>query len=147
MVNCALLLIDLSLFKFVSIQGANTGIGKETALDLSKRGAKVTILCRSPEKASAAARDIGQQSGNVVNVEQLNLASLKSVRECAQTLLEKLPQIDILVNNAGVGMCPQAKTEDGFDLLFGTNHLGHFLLTELLMPLLKKSADSGNRPR
>jgi NAD(P)-dependent dehydrogenase (short-subunit alcohol dehydrogenase family) len=107
----------------------------------------VIILCRSPEKAAAASNEITQQSGNPVEVEELNLASLQSVRECAERLLGKLSQIDLLVNNAGVGMCPQQKTEDGFDLLFGTNHLGHFLLTELLMPLLKKSSELGNKPR
>ena len=92
-------------------------------MDLSRRGASVTILCRNPEKALAAASDIAQQTGNPVQVKQLNLASLQSVRECAEKLLDMLTCIDLLINNAGVGMCPQQKTEDGFDLLFGTNHL------------------------
>jgi NAD(P)-dependent dehydrogenase (short-subunit alcohol dehydrogenase family) len=69
------------------------------------------------------------------------------VRECAQSLNETLDKIDILVNNAGVMMCPLMRTADGFEMQFGTNHLGHFLLTQLLLPLLKKSAASGFHPR
>ena len=70
-----------------------------------------------------------------------------SVRECAKKLLDNEEKIDILINNAGVMNCPNWKTEDGFDMQFGTNHLGHFLLTELLMPLLKESVASGFHPR
>ena len=105
------------------------------------------ILCRDVEKGKAAASDINKETGNPVDVEKLDLASLKAVRECANTLLQKVSQIDLLVNNAGVMTCPKWKTEDGFDMQFGTNHLGHFLLTELLMPLVKKSAETGNKPR
>ena len=73
---------------------------------------------------------------------------MKSVRSCADRLLESLEKIDILVNNAGIGGSDERKsTEDGFELTLATNHLGHFLLTELLMPLLKKSAESGFKPR
>ena len=78
---------------------------------------------------------------------KLDLSSLASVRECAAAVLEKEPCIDLLVNNAGVMMCPQWKTEDGFDMQFGTNHVGHFLLTELLLPALRKSAAGGFHPR
>ena len=69
-----------------------------------------------------------------------DLASLKSVRECAEQLSNSLEKIDILINNAGVMVCPLTRTEDGFEMQIGTNHLGHFLLTNLVMPLVKKAA-------
>ena len=114
---------------------------------MSARGARVIILCRSLEKAEDAAKDIEAKTGNKVEIEKLDLASLKSVRECANQLISKLDQVDILINNAGVMTCPEWKTEDGFDMQLGTNHLGHFLLTELLMPLIRNSAASGFHPR
>ena len=84
------------------ITGANTGIGKETAIDLAKRGARVIICCRDMTKAEAAAKDIRKDSGNdLVEVAQLDLASLKSIRKCAENLLEKEDKIDYLINNAG----------------------------------------------
>lgn len=134
--------------KTIVITGANTGIGKVAATDLARRGAKVIICCRSLERAEAAVKDIKDDSGsNLVEIQQLDLASLKSVRQCAEALLEKEEKIDYLINNAGVMLCPDWKTEDGFDMQMGTNHLGHFLLTELVMPLIKKSAASGHHPR
>jgi len=133
--------------KVVVITGANTGIGKETAKDISKRGARVIILCRNVDKAKAAAEEIAKETGGTVDVEKLDLSSLKSVRECAKNLLEKEEKIDILVNNAGVMACPKTLTEDGLEMQIGTNHFGHFLLTELLLPLVKKSAESGFHPR
>ena len=99
------------------------------------------------EKAEKAAVEIRAFTKGNVEVEQLNLASLSSVRECAEKLLNKVEKIDILVNNAGVSCCPQSLTEDGFDMQFGTNHLGHFLLTEMLLPLLRKSSQTGFTPR
>ena len=84
------------------ISGANTGIGKETALDLAKKGARVILLCRSLEKAKKAAEDIKKQFKEAqITLHQLDLASLKSVRNCAQTLIDTEDRIDILVNNAG----------------------------------------------
>ena len=84
------------------IAGANTGIGKETAIDLAKRGARVIICCRDMTRAEAAAKDIRKDSGNdLVEVAQLDLASLKSIRKCAENLLEKEDKIDYLINNAG----------------------------------------------
>lgn len=114
---------------------------------MSKRGAKVIILCRNQDKAKEAADEISGKTGGVVSYGKLDLASLASVRECANDLLGKEDKIDILINNAGVMNCPNWKTEDGFDMQLGTNHLGHFLLTELLMPLLKESAATGFHPR
>ncbi|TRY62657.1 hypothetical protein TCAL_07957 [Tigriopus californicus] len=124
----------------VVITGCNVGIGKETALDLSQRGAKVVMACRNLELAHKAADDIRQATqGNVV-VYQCDLANLKSVRRFAQEVNEKEERIDVLINNAGVMMCPYSKTEDGFEMQIGTNHLGHFLLTNLLLDKIKASA-------
>lgn len=127
--------------------GANTGIGKETALDLGRRGARLILLCRDQDKAEKAAEEITAATKAVVECVKLDLSSLASVRACAEKLLEKEEKIDILVNNAGVMVCPHWKTEDGFDMQLGTNHLGHFLLVQLLLPLVKKSAESGFRAR
>lgn len=130
--------------KVVAITGANTGIGFETALDLAKRGARVILLCRNEEKAKKAAQEIKSTYKDAqLTIRKLDLASLKSVRTCAQTLIDTEDKIDILINNAGIMMCPEWKTEDGFDMQLGTNHLGHFLFTELVTPLLMKSAASG----
>ena len=126
--------------KTVVITGANTGIGKTTALDMSKRGAKVVMLCRDMEKAEKAAEEIREATKGEVIVHKLDLADLASVRECAEQLGNSLEKIDILINNAGIMACPKMKTKDGFEMQFGTNHLGHFLLTNLLMPQLKKAA-------
>lgn len=129
--------------KTVLITGANTGIGKETALDMAKRGARVILACRDVTRARIAADDIRQQSGNGnVVVKKLDLASLQSVRDLAKDVQENEERLDVLINNAGIMMCPKSKTEDGFELQFGVNHLGHFLLTNCLLDLLKKSAPS-----
>ena len=129
--------------KTVVITGANTGIGKETAVDLAKRGAKVIVGCRNMEKGKAALKEIQERSGSTdVFLEKLDLASLDSVRKFADSILKSEPRLDILINNAGIMMCPYEKTKDGFEMQFGTNHLGHFLLTMLLLDLLKKSAPS-----
>ena len=124
--------------KVAVVTGANTGIGFETALDLSSRGAKVILLCRSLERGEAAATTIKAATGGEVEVEKLDLASLASVRECAAKLVLTLEKIHILVNNAGVMACPLTRTEDGFEMQIGTNHFGHFYLTNLLLPLIKK---------
>jgi len=126
--------------KVIVITGANTGIGKICALDMAKRGGKVVMLCRSTERGEAAAEEIRKETKNDVIVHKCDLASLASVRECAEQLSNSLPKIDILLNNAGVMMCPLTRTEEGFEMQIGTNHFGHFLLTNLLMPLLKKAA-------
>ncbi|KAG6455568.1 hypothetical protein O3G_MSEX009266 [Manduca sexta] len=102
------------------------------------------MACRSIERAEEAKADIEKScqgftgTGKIV-VAKCDLASLTSVREFAQTVLDTEAQINILVNNAGIMMCPKGETEDGFELQFGTNHLGHFLLTVLLLPRIRNS--------
>ncbi len=128
--------------KTVIITGCNTGIGKETVRDMSKRGARVVMACRNLELANQAANEIQEETRGDIRVVQLDLASLKSVRQCAKDILEEEDRIDILINNAGVMTCPLMKTEEGFEMQMGTNHLGHFLFTNLLLEKIK----SGNRP-
>ena len=129
--------------KTVVITGGNTGIGKETAVDLATRGAKVIIGCRNLEKGQAAVQEIQTRSGNEkVFVEKLDLSSLASVRQFADGILKNEPRLDILINNAGVMGCPYQMTEDGLEMQFGVNHIGHFLLTLLLLDLMKKSGPS-----
>ncbi|XP_026147615.1 retinol dehydrogenase 12, like isoform X1 [Mastacembelus armatus] len=127
--------------KTVVITGANTGIGKETAIDLAKRGAKVIIACRDMEKAEAAVKDVIESSGNEnVLCMKLDLADSRSIKEFADAINKGEPKLNILINNAGVMVCPYGKTADGFEMQIGVNHLGHFLLTHLLIDLIKRSA-------
>ncbi|XP_053484156.1 retinol dehydrogenase 12 [Ictalurus furcatus] len=129
--------------KTVIITGANTGIGKETTRDLAKRGARIIMACRDIVKAEAAQKEIVTESGNQnVIIRKLDLADTKSIRAFAEVINNEEKQLHILINNAGVMMCPYSKTADGFEMQFGVNHLGHFLLTLLLIDLLKKSAPS-----
>ncbi|XP_040834032.1 retinol dehydrogenase 13 isoform X1 [Ochotona curzoniae] len=129
--------------KTVIVTGANTGIGKQTALELARRGGRVILACRDKEKCEAAAKDIrGETLNHRVTAHHLDLASLKSVREFAARIVEEEERVDILINNAAVMRCPHWTTEDGFEMQFGVNHLGHFLLTNLLLDKLKASAPS-----
>ena len=130
--------------KTVLITGANTGLGKEAALDLAKRGARVILACRSLEKGEKAIKEIRSQVKDAVLVlKSLDLSSLASVRVFAREVLEEEGRLDVLINNAGVYMDPpNAKTQDGFEIHFGVNHLAHFLLTNLLLDLLKKCSPS-----
>ncbi|XP_041916789.1 retinol dehydrogenase 11-like isoform X2 [Alosa sapidissima] len=129
--------------KTALITGANTGIGKETAVDLAGRGARVILACRDMGRANRAADEIRKRSGNGnVVVKQLDLASLQSARALAADVKASEERLDILINNAGIIMTPKSRTGDGFETHFGVNHLGHFLLTNSLLDLLKKSAPS-----
>ncbi|KAF0883587.1 RDH13 dehydrogenase, partial [Crocuta crocuta] len=131
------------LGKTVIVTGANTGIGKQTALELARRGGNIILACRDMEKCEAAAKDIRRETLNHhVNARHLDLASLKSIREFAAKIIEEEERVHILVNNAAVMRCPHWTTEDGFEMQFGVNHLGHFLLTNLLLDKLKASAPS-----
>ncbi|XP_034381485.1 dehydrogenase/reductase SDR family member 13-like [Cyclopterus lumpus] len=124
--------------KTVIITGGNTGIGKATALHLARKGAKVVLACRNRVKAEAAIADIQQETGSTdVLFMHLDLASLKSVRCFTERFLETESRLDLLINNAG--LVADGRTEDGFGIEFGVNHLGHFLLTYLLLELLKEA--------
>ena len=126
--------------KTVIITGGNTGIGLETAVDLAKRNARVILACRSVERGETAAVEVRKRSGNDNAVfVQLDLASLDSVRKFAAKILEEEPRIDILINNAGVINTAYTKSADGFELTFAINHLGHFLLTNLLLDRIKEA--------
>uniref|UniRef100_A0A8C2IER7 Zgc:112332 n=1 Tax=Cyprinus carpio TaxID=7962 RepID=A0A8C2IER7_CYPCA len=129
--------------KTVIITGANTGIGKETVRDLAKRGARVIMACRDLEKAEEARKELMEDSGNQnIVANKLDLSDTKSIRAFLVNGSLYFCQVNILINNAGIMMCPYSKTADGFEMQFGVNHLGHFLLTYLLLDLLKKSAPS-----
>lgn len=125
--------------KTVVITGCNTGIGKETALELSRRGAKIVMVCRNMDKANIAAKEIRNEANGEVVVYQMKLDSLKSVRKCAEEINNGEEKIDILINNAGVLNTNFEKTEDGFELHMGINHLGHFLFTNLLLDKMKSN--------
>ncbi|ACU37239.1 SDR family NAD(P)-dependent oxidoreductase [Actinosynnema pretiosum subsp. pretiosum] len=114
------------------VTGANTGLGFETARVLAERGATVVLAVRDVEKGKRAADRI---AGEVL-VQELDLTSLDSVREAAASLRAAHPRLDLLINNAGVMYTPRLTTRDGFELQFGTNHLGHFALTGLLLERL-----------
>jgi NAD(P)-dependent dehydrogenase (short-subunit alcohol dehydrogenase family) len=119
------------------VTGANTGLGFETARVLAARGASVVLAVRDIEKGKrAAARIAGTAPGANVTVQPLDLASLESIRAAAGELRARHPAIDLLINNAGVMFTPQQTTGDGFELQLGTNHLGHFALTGLLLEQL-----------
>uniref|UniRef100_UPI00398F8C49 retinol dehydrogenase 13-like isoform X1 n=2 Tax=Pristiophorus japonicus TaxID=55135 RepID=UPI00398F8C49 len=129
--------------KTIIITGANTGIGKETARELARRGGRIIMACRDIEKCESAAREIrGETLSHHVYARHLNLASLKSIREFAKKVTEEEENINVLINNAGIMRCPYWKTEDGFEMQIGVNHLGHFLLTNLLLEKLKNSGNS-----
>ena len=116
------------------ITGANTGLGYETAAALAAKGADVVLAVRNLDKGTEAARRIEQGTpGAQVTVQELDLTSLDSVRAAADELRSNHESIDLLINNAGVMFTPRSTTKDGFEWQFGTNHLGHFALTNLLL--------------
>lgn len=122
------------------ITGANTGIGLVTARELASRGAQVFIGCRSVEKGQIAADDIRDTTGNdKVALLALDLGDFASVRACAQAFLARDLPLHLLINNAGLAGA-KGITTSGFELAFGTNHMGHFLLTQLLLERIKASA-------
>jgi NAD(P)-dependent dehydrogenase (short-subunit alcohol dehydrogenase family) len=119
------------------ITGANTGLGYETAAALAAKGARVVLAVRNLDKGKAAADLIVRANpGADVSVQELDLTSLHSIEEAAHELRSGLDQLDLLINNAGVMMTPRSTTKDGFELQFGTNHLGHFAFTGHLLDLL-----------
>lgn len=123
--------------KRVLITGANSGIGYETARVLAQQGAHVILACRNEDKALAAMARIRQLYPRAnLQFMALDLGSLQSVRDLASLFFEQYDTLDILINNAGVMWLPESRTVDGFESQLGTNHLGHFALTGLLLPAL-----------
>ncbi len=134
--------IDLT-GKVAIVTGGSGGLGEETARALAEKGARVILTARDRAKGEAAVKGIRSSTGNAnVDMEELELASLESVRGFARRVLAKHQRLHILINNAGVMACPHGKTADGYELQFGTNHVGHFLLTCLLAPALRAGAPS-----
>jgi NAD(P)-dependent dehydrogenase (short-subunit alcohol dehydrogenase family) len=119
------------------VTGANGGLGLETTRELARRGARVVMAARNLTKAAAAEEDIRDSVPRAsVEVAALDLGSLESIRSFASAVREQHPVIDLIVNNAGVMGTPRMETRDGFELQFGTNHLGHFAVDALLLPAL-----------
>lgn len=122
------------------VTGANSGLGLHTATVLAACGARVLMACRDAGKAQEAIAQIrGAQPQAQVEFLPLDLADLGSVQRCAETLLQRESKLDLLCNNAGVMALPLRHTADGFEMQFGTNHLGHFALTARLLPLLRRT--------
>ena len=129
--------------KTAIVTGGNGGLGLETAREMARKGAHVVIGARNLDKAATAEADIRSGLPDAsVEVRKLDLASKASIKEFADSIIADFDTIDILFNNAGVMALPEGKTVDGFEMQFGTNHLGHFYLTSLLMPLLLKAGEA-----
>ena len=127
--------------KTVVITGGNSGIGLETAVGLARKGAEVIITARDPERGKRAVDDIKSRSGSdTVDLAVFDLGDLASTRAGAAELLDRCPRIDVLVNNAGVVLTERTETPDGYESTFAINHLGPFLLTNLLLDRIKASA-------
>ncbi|MFC4714178.1 oxidoreductase [Planococcus dechangensis] len=129
--------------KTAIITGANSGLGLETAKSFARLGARVILAVRDTEKGQAAEHEIKEETPwAIVEVMKLDLSDLDSVRDFAETFISRFDSLDLLINNAGVMTPPYAKTKDGFELQFGSNHLGHFALTGRLLPLLLHTDNS-----
>ncbi len=125
--------------KTVLITGGNSGIGKVTARELAKQGAKVFLACRESDKTAAALEELNGVAKTPVENLGVNLSSLASVRELITACQNKFDSLDVLINNAGTFPVKKQMTEDGFEMQFGVNHLSHFLLTQGLLEQLKQS--------
>jgi NAD(P)-dependent dehydrogenase (short-subunit alcohol dehydrogenase family) len=129
--------------KVVVITGSNDGIGKETAVGVAGEGATTVLACRNQKKVDAATEEVKRRTGNAdVYAVALDLADLASVRVAAAEILARWDRLDVLINNAGGIWTQRQETAQGFEQTFGVNHLGHFLLTELLLARITESAPS-----
>jgi NAD(P)-dependent dehydrogenase (short-subunit alcohol dehydrogenase family) len=129
--------------KIILITGANSGIGKSTATALAEMGAHVVMACRDLVRGEMARQEVVRISrNNQVDLMQCDLASTVSIRKFASAFITKYPRLDVLINNAGIFTDKRMETADGFEYQIGINHLGHFLLTQLLLDLLKQSSPS-----
>jgi retinol dehydrogenase 14 len=129
--------------KICIVTGANSGIGKETALGLAQIGARVVMVCRNAEKGKAALEEIRRESGSSqVDLLMADMSSQASIRALAEQIQQKYPRLDVLVNNAGGAALARTLSADGIEMTLASNHLGAALLTLLLLDLLKASAPS-----
>jgi NAD(P)-dependent dehydrogenase (short-subunit alcohol dehydrogenase family) len=130
--------------KTVIITGANSGIGRETTKDLAKKGARIIMACRNLELANQARDEIAKETGNeALVVMKIDMSSFQSIREFAKEFLAKEQRLDVLIHNAGYGGAfAKHKSVDDIEITFAINHYGPFLLTHLLIEILKKSAPS-----
>jgi len=125
------------------VTGANSGLGLVTARELARKGALVVLACRNMEKGRTAHAEVAAAAtGPEPELEELDLADLSSVRSFAERFTAGHDGLDLLINNAGVMASPRRHTADGFELHLGTNHLGHFALTNLLLPLMEGREDA-----
>jgi len=128
--------------KIAIVTGANSGIGYHTALELARKGGRVLLACRNPAKAEDALKRLKDAvPGAQAELAALDVSDLGSVRAFAAAFAGRGAPLDVLVNNAGIYSAERRTSRDGFELTLATNHLGHFLLTALLLPALKRSAD------
>lgn len=126
--------------KRVLITGANSGMGLASTIELAKRGYEVIMGCRNEERGQKALQEARDKSGSdQISLMKCDLGSLKHIREFAEQFNQKYDRLDVLLNNAGVVNLKRQETEDGFEMSIGVNHLGHFLLTHLLLDALKAS--------
>ncbi|XP_012536020.1 retinol dehydrogenase 13 isoform X2 [Monomorium pharaonis] len=126
--------------KIVIVTGANSGIGKETTQELARRNAKVIMACRDMEKCETERRNIVLETKNkYVYCRKCDLASQDSIRTFVKQFKKEFNKLHILINNAGVMRCPKSYTQEGIEMQLGVNHMGHFLLTNLLLDILKAS--------
>ena len=126
--------------KTVLITGANSGIGKATATALAIQGANIVMLCRNKEKAEAAKKEIIEKTkNNNIEIIIADVSNLNDVRRAAKEFLEKNTKLDVLINNAGLIFGKRENSVDGIEATFATNHLGHFLLTNLLLDTIKNT--------
>ncbi len=134
--------IDLT-GKTILVTGASTGLGEETSRALASRGARIIMASRDVEKLKAAAARVSEATGSSqIQVLEVDLGNFASIRKAAAEALEMAPKIDVLINNAGVMACPLMRTSEGHEMQFGTNHLGHFLFTGLLIPALEAAGQA-----
>ncbi|KAB5522142.1 short-chain dehydrogenase/reductase [Coniochaeta sp. 2T2.1] len=135
--------------KTILVTGGNAGLGKQSVHDLAKYGkpAKIFLAARSLQKAQSAIDEIKQDvpDANIVSL-QLDLASFDSIKAAARTFLSQSDRLDILMLNAGIMATPPGQTKEGYEIQFGTNHMGHFLLTKLLLPVLRATTARPEKP-
>ncbi len=129
--------------KVIIVTGANSGIGYEAAKEFARKGAQTILACRSMDKAQAALAKICSEIPDAqAVVMQLDLASLASIQQFVEDFISRYHRLDVLTNNAGIMQVPYTKTVDGFESQFGTNHLGHFALTGLLLDLIRSTPEA-----